>query len=117
MAGSRLDYTIGVDASDGVRGVKQFSRAVRDELSTVEDNLDDTSSAGKRAASVISAMADDVRTELEAASRASDALRSALGEVGERTDVGSIIADLKRMGLSFDEIEAVYGAGYRYRPE
>ena len=103
----KLSYEIDVNAQGGVQGLKQFSRAAKQELKSVEDGLDDTASAGQKVAKVLSAMADQLDTELAEAARAADALATALGpELTSRADVGSLVADLNKLGLSFEEIEA-----------
>jgi ABC-type transporter Mla subunit MlaD len=107
MASKDLSYKINVDSSQAITGVKGFSRAVQDELKKVEQDFDDTATAGDRVATVLSAMAKDLDTELGRAGAAADALKTALGEdLGSRADVGAIITDLQRMGLSFEDIVA-----------
>ena len=105
MASKDLTYKIGVDSSQGVSGVKQFSSAVKRELKSIEGDFDDTATAGQKVATVLSAMAKDLDTELDRAAQAADALRAALGEdLASKADVGAIVGDLQRMGLSFEEI-------------
>ena len=105
MAGKKLDYQITVDSSQGITGVKNFSRTVQDELKKVEGEFDDTATAGERVATVLSAMARDLDTELDRAAAAADALSTALGpELAGKADVGSIVGDLQKMGLTFEEI-------------
>jgi hypothetical protein len=107
MAGKKLEYQIAVDSGQAVTGVKNFSRAVQDELAKVEADFDDTASAGDRVATVLSAMAKDLDVELGRAAEAADALRQALGEdLAGKADVGQLIADLQRMGLTFEDIVA-----------
>ena len=58
-------------------------------------------------ATVLSAMAKDLDTELDRAAQAADALATALGpELAGKADVGQIVGDLQRMGLTFEEIVA-----------
>ena len=108
MAGSRdLTYKIGVDSSQGVAGVKQFSSAVKKELKSIEGDFDDTATAGQKVANVLSLMAKELDDELGRASAAADALATALGpELAAKADVGQIITDLNRMGLTFEDIVA-----------
>src|SRR5262245_10589133 len=106
MASRTLDYRIDVDASGGVRGLKQFSSAAKAELRTVDESLADTSTAGETVARVLSDMADTIEAELKGSAQAADALATALGpELAARTDIDKIVADLKKMGLSFEDIE------------
>ena len=107
MAGKKLEYTIGVDSDQGITGVKNFSRTVQQELKKVEDDFDETATAGDRVATVLSAMAKDLDDELGRAALAADALAQALGpELAAKADVGSIVGDLTRMGLTFEDIVA-----------
>src|SRR5262245_33720785 len=107
MAGKKLEYQIGVDSTQGQKGVKDFSRAVQQELRKVEDDFDDTASAGEKVATVLSTMARDLDDELGRAATAADALSQALGpELTAKSDVGSIVGNLQRMGLSFEDITA-----------
>lgn len=107
MSGKKLTYDIGVDASSGITGVKQFSRAVQSELKRVDTSFDDTATAGERVATVLSTMATDLDDELTRAKTAADALAAALGpELAGKADVGSIVGDLQRMGLTFEDITA-----------
>ena len=100
-------YKIGVDSSQGVAGVKQFSSAVKRELKSIEGDFDDTATAGEKVATVLSKMAAELDTELDRAAQAADALSAALGpELAGRADVGQLVGDLQRMGLTFEEITA-----------
>jgi hypothetical protein len=107
MPGARtLDYRIDVDASGGVRGLKQFSSAAKAELRTVDNELGEVESAGDRVARVISDMAGKIDRDLRDAAAAADALRTALGpELTSRTNVDALVLDLQRMGLTFDDIK------------
>ena len=105
MASKDLSYKIGVDSSQGVSGVKQFSRAVQDELRKVDSEFDETASSGEKVAAVLSAMAKDLDVELDRAAQAAEALSRALGpELAGKADVGSLVGDLQRMGLTFEDI-------------
>ena len=103
----RLEYEITIDASKGVSGLKQFSAAAKKELTAVSDELEDTSSNAEKVARVLGDMASKMETELRGAATAADALGQALGAGARRPGrPGSIVGDLNRMGLSFDEITA-----------
>ena len=107
MAGKKLQYDIAVDSSQEITGVKNFSRAVQDELKKVDAGFDETATSGEKVATVLSQMAKDLDDELGRAAQAADALATALGpELSAKADVGSIVGDLQRMGLSFEEIVA-----------
>ena len=75
MADRKLDYQIGVDASKGITGVKQFSSTVKKELKSIEGDFDDTATAGQKVATVLSKMASELDTELDRAAQAAEALQ------------------------------------------
>ena len=109
MAGKDLNYRINVNAAAGTAGIRDFSRAVNRELKSVDQSLDDTSTNAQKVARSLGKMADQAETELKSAARAADALGKALGpelaaQMG-RDGIAQKIGDLKRMGLTFDEIE------------
>lgn len=91
-----------------VGDAKSTQRSIKDIVS----GLDDTESAGKRVATAMKMLADDAKADLSNARAAADQLASALGsdmvaqiEAGGRS-VDGYIEDLRRMGLTFDEISA-----------
>ena len=103
----KLEYDISVDSSGGIKGLKQFSGAVRKEMKAIGDSADDASTNAQKLAKVLSGLAGDMKVELNQAAEAAEAMSRALGpELASRADVSSIIADLNRMGLSFEEITA-----------
>lgn len=106
MAGS-LDYRITVDSTGATSGLTSFAGAAKRELGAVDTALGDTVTAADKVAVAIDQMAAKLDTELTAAKQAADALSTALGpELGGRMDVTSVLNDLRRMGLTFDEIRA-----------
>lgn len=85
---------------------KNLTRGVKDIVS----GLDDTESAGKRVASAMKMLSDDAVREFGDAREAADKLAQALGpdtvadiQAAGRS-VDGYIAELKRMGLSFDDV-------------
>jgi len=103
----RLEYDIVTDASKGIAGLKQFSSAAKKAMGEVGDSLDDTTTSAQKVAKALSGLAGDLERELKGAATAADALATALGpEISSRADLGSVVADLHKMGLTFDEITA-----------
>lgn len=85
---------------------KNLTRGVKDIVS----GLDDTESAGKRVATAMKLLSDDAVREFGDAREAADKLAQALGadtvaeiEAAGRS-VDGYVAELKRMGLSFDDV-------------
>ena len=101
----RLEYEIGVDASKGVGGLKQFSAAVKKAMADVEGSVADTATQADKVSQAFVEMAGKIETEMKQAADAAEALGKALGpEVADRADLDSITRDLNQMGLSFEEI-------------
>lgn len=85
---------------------KSTTRAIKDIVS----GLDDTESAGKRVSTAMKTLSDDAERDLLDARDAADKLAQALGpdtvakmEAAGRS-VDGYIEDLRRMGLSFDDV-------------
>ena len=85
---------------------KSTQRAIKD----IVAGLDDTESAGKRVATAMKMLSDDAETSFRDARAAADKLAAALGDdmvaqiqAGGRS-VDGYVDDLKRMGLSFDDV-------------
>lgn len=103
----KIRYEVDVDSSDAKRGLQDFSRAAKKAGKDASSALDDTASAGDKARAAIKQMADTMDTELRGAAKAAQALGDALGpELAGRTDLDQMVADLGRMGVSFDEVRA-----------
>jgi len=101
MAGAQRTMTIRF-----VGDVKDMRRGVKDLVS----QLDDTESAGKRVATAMRQLAGDAERDFADARDAADKLARALGDetVAEIQAAGrsvdGYIADLRRMGLSYDDV-------------
>ena len=105
MARNEIRYEVDVDSSDAQRGLRDFSRAAKDAGKEAARALDDTATAGDKARAAITEMAQAMDSELRDAATAADALKTALGESADKFDVNQIVADLNRMGVTFDEIK------------
>ena len=106
MADRELSYKITTDSQQAVAGIKQFSTGVKRELKATRGELDDTRTSGQKVADALNRMADEAVRELQRSEEAAEALRVALGDAADSVDVEGAVADLRRLGLSFDEIEA-----------
>ena len=104
MAGNDIRYNVKVDASGANRALQQFGRAAQQAGKTASQALDDTATAGDQARAALVAMAEAMDAELREAAAAADALRVALGTSADQFDADQVVADLNRMGVSFDEI-------------
>jgi hypothetical protein len=101
----KIRYEVDVNASDAKRGLQDFSRAAKQAGKEAASALDDTATAGDKARAAIKAMAEATASELKASTTAAEALAAALGpELAGRVNVDQLVADLHRMGVSFDEI-------------
>lgn len=103
MAGAQRTMTIRF-----VGDMKDMRRGVKDLVS----DLDDTESAGKRVATAMRQLAGDAERDFADARDAADKLARALGDetVAEIEAAGrsvdGYIQDLRRMGLSYDDVRA-----------
>lgn len=83
---------------------KAEAKALAAELGKAGDAADDLESNGRKMARAMQTAADDMISEIESTRRAIDALDQALGDV-DGIDTTKIVGDLKRVGLTADEIE------------
>jgi len=104
MAREDLVYKVGVDASDAVSGLRKLEGAVRSTMSEVGDELDDSATAGDKFAASIDRLSSQMREDFNSAAIAAEELQRALRDAGSGLEVGDALAELKRMGISFDEI-------------
>jgi uncharacterized coiled-coil DUF342 family protein len=107
MASSeQLRLVIDVVNKNAIKGMGDLKKAAKG----VSDELDDTRSAAKRVADELDRRADEMAADLKASEKAAEALGAALGpelaaKIGS-AKLDSFIGDLKRAGLTFEEVEA-----------
>jgi hypothetical protein len=107
MADKQVRFDIDVNAAKAEQGLRQFTRAVKRATKESEDGLDDTATAADKVAKALKSMAQQMDSELRQAAKAAEALGQSLGpELTGRLDVNQVTADLNKMGLSFEDIEA-----------
>ena len=106
MASEDLVYKVGVDASDAVSGLRKLEGAVRSTMREVGDELDDSATAGDKFAASIDRLSDQMKEDFSGAAVAAEELKRALRDAGSGLEVGDALSELKRMGISFDEITA-----------
>ncbi len=107
MAGKDVNFEVNVDASDGIRGLKDFSRAAQKAGKDAAKGLEDTASAGDKARAAIITMAQAVDTELRDAAEAANKLGQALGpELTAKMDLDEVVLDLNKLGVEFTDITA-----------
>jgi hypothetical protein len=102
------DLKFNITAQDDTSSVlaKIASNAKR-EMGKVDDALEDTRTAGQRAADALSSMFDEFDAELKQTARIADDLASKLGpELSSKVDTGQLIGEFRKLGLTLDEIEA-----------
>lgn len=100
MAKKSIDIELNLKDKDAQRKLKAATK----EVGQLEDSLDDAESAGKQLARAIEQSADDMIDEIDRTKRAVDAMERALD--GTDMDSREVVADLKRIGLTAEEIEA-----------
>ena len=95
MAGDK--YTLDVEA----KGAAKFAT----DLKKAAEATEEFGTAADRVAGQLSQMASEASTELARTATAAEALGTALGpELAGRANLGAVVADLRGMGLTFDEI-------------
>ncbi len=108
MVTKNLAFRISADDSDALKSFAAISKSADREMTKVAQALDDTDTAGKRMADGLKAAAAQIDAELTGVKGASDALRRSLGDDFDRSsaEVDGFVQDLRRAGLTFEEIEA-----------
>lgn len=101
MSMKKIGYSINVETRKALRELDRMAKAAGDS----EDALDDIETAGKRAARAIEMSADAMIDEIDDTRRAVDRLDQALGPDFD-ADTRDVVADLKRLGLTAQDIEA-----------
>ena len=107
MASSeQLKLVIDVVNKNALKGMGDLKKAAKG----VGDELDDTRTAAKRVAAEMERRADEMASDLKSSEKAAEALANALGpemasKIGDAR-LDNFIGDLKRAGLSFEEVEA-----------
>jgi hypothetical protein len=100
MTKRKVEIGIDIDSREAVRNLSK----VADEAREVEDALDDdVTSAAKAVADAMERSAADMIDEIDATRRAVDALDAALGDTD--VDTTKVVGDLKKIGLTAEEIE------------
>lgn len=100
---SSKSTTIEVKFTGDAGGLK---KAATDSGRALDELGDDAESAGKKMAKALESAADDMISEIDATKAAVDALDRALGDTGEDIDTAEAVAELKRLGLTAEDIEA-----------
>lgn len=100
MATKPIKIELDLNDRDAKRKLQELAR----ETGNAEDAFGDAESAGKAMARAIEAAADDMIQEIDATKRAVDALERNLGDLD--ADPREVVADLKRIGLTAEDIEA-----------
>lgn len=102
----QLKLVIDVVAKKGTKELRDLAKAANN----VSDAADDTRTAAKRMADEFDRRTDEMVKDMQAGERAAGALADALGpelaaKIGS-AKLDNFIGDLKRAGLSFEEVEA-----------
>lgn len=100
MARRSVEIDLKANSQAAVRELRRLEDAAKD----ADDSVEGVETAGKTMARAIEQAADDAIDEIDATKRAVDALDMALGDVDY--DPRELVADLKRAGLTAEEIEA-----------
>jgi hypothetical protein len=100
--------TFNIDAKDDASKVfEKIGRTAKSEMGKVEDGLDDTRTAGKKAADALGAVFDALDADMVQTAATADRLAQAMGpELAAKVDVSKAVGEFRRMGLTLEQIEA-----------
>lgn len=109
MAGKdKFTYTVDVATKNASKNLKDAAK----EAKKLGTDLDDTRSAGKKLADAMDQVTGELETEFKQAKSAADKLADSLGTAGVDAvnragkSVDDLVQDLKRAGLTYEDIEA-----------
>jgi hypothetical protein len=97
-----LQAEIDLDTRKAIRGAQDLRQANDD----VRESLDDLKSPGKAAADALVAGAERIAEEEAKTEQATKSLGEALERLGAESDSSASVAELKRLGLTAEDIEA-----------
>ena len=100
-----MSKKIPIDIDLNAREAQRAASELAKKIGEVDESLGEAESAGKQMARAISAQADEMISEIDATRRAVDALELALGDAVDGIDTTAVVADLKKVGLTADDIE------------
>lgn len=100
MAKNQIDFKLNLESREAQRQLKDAAETAGD----LGDEFDETESAGQAMARAIEQSTADMIDEIDRTKRAVDAMDEALGDVD--MDPRKVVADLKRVGLTAEDIEA-----------
>ena len=98
-----VQIKLDLETREAQRNLKKLAQ----ETQSLDDDLDDTKSAGQAMADAIAASAEEMEAEIDATKKAVDALDRAMEQADFDIDADSTnaVADLKKLGLTAEEIE------------
>ena len=98
-----VQIKLDLETRDAQRNLKKLAQ----ETQSLDDDLEDTKSAGEAMADAIAASAQEMEEEIDATKKAVDALDRAMESADLDLDVDSknAVADLKKLGLTAEDIE------------
>lgn len=97
---NEINFRLSLDSKDAQRGLKEAAADAGD----LSEELDEVESAGQAMARAIEQSADDMIAEIDRTKRAVDAMDEAFGDADY--DSRKVVADLKKVGLTAEDIEA-----------
>ena len=103
----KLRYDVEVNTRDGVSELERLGKAGKEAGDDISSGFDETESKAQSAASALVSAAQEIEQALKADAEAADALAQALGpELSGKIDTSGAVAELKKLGLTADDIKA-----------
>jgi hypothetical protein len=110
MPNKKLTYEISADTSKAARDIKQLGDAGKDAGDDIESGLgggfEEAESAGTKALSTLSSKLDGLESDVKGTASAVKAIGANLGDGFDSSRIEAMVGDLRKMGVTFDEIEA-----------
>ena len=108
MPNRKLTYQVETDTSGAVRDLNKLGTAGKDagkDLARgLSDGFDDAESAGTKALATLGSKLDDLEAEFKGTASAVKAIGANLGDGFDSSRIEAMVGDLRKMGLTFDEI-------------
>lgn len=106
MPNRSLSYKVEFDTRSAVRDLQRLTREGKRAGEEIADGFDKTETAGTNALRALTRQLDTLEQNAEGTARAAAAIGARLGDGFDTAKVSGFVADLNRIGVGFDEIEA-----------
>lgn len=106
MPNRSLSYKVEFDTRSAVRDLQRLTREGKRAGEDIADGFDETETAGTNALRALTRQLDTLEQTAAGTAKAAEAIGRQLGEGYDPSRIRGFVADLDRIGVTFDEIEA-----------